>query len=126
MAPELISVLIVDDTTHVRRMLRTILEVDGFEVVGEASTGAEAVAAAGSLDPTVVVMDYKMPDIDGLETATRIMADRPDQVVILYTAFTDPDVQQRARDCGVALVIDKVEGLESLEREITRLCGSVF
>jgi DNA-binding NarL/FixJ family response regulator len=126
MPTEPIRVLIVDDTDHVRRMLRTMLEVDGFEVVGEAASGAEAVALASSLDPRVVVMDYKMPDADGLETAERILVARPEQLVILYTAFTDAEVQRRARACGVSLVVDKVEGLESLEREISRLCGSLF
>lgn len=126
MASEPIRVLLVDDTRHVRRMLRTMLEVDGFEVVGEAATGEEAVSSVAELDPSVVVMDYRMPDTDGIRTAERILASRPDQTVILYTAFTDPEVERRARASGVALVVDKVEGLESLEREIRRLCGSLF
>jgi CheY-like chemotaxis protein len=67
-----------------------------------------------------------MPDVDGLETAARVRAVRPDQVMILYTAFVDADLEARARAVGVSVVLGKVEGLESLEREITRLCGTLF
>ena len=126
MAQPPIKVMVVDDTDHVRRMLRNMLELDGFEVVAEAGNGADAVAAVDEADPDVVVVDYKMPEVDGLETARRIREARPDQVMILYTAFVDPELEQRAREVGVSVVLGKVEGLESLEREITRLCGTLF
>ena len=121
-----VKVMVVDDTDHVRRMLRNMLELDGFEVVAEAGNGADAVAAVDEADPDVVVVDYKMPEVDGLETARRIREARPDQVMILYTAFVDPELEQKAREVGVSVVLGKVEGLESLEREITRLCGTLF
>jgi CheY-like chemotaxis protein len=126
MSDDAISVMIVDDTAHVRRMLRSMLEIDGFSVVGEAGSGGEAVAVVVDAKPDVVVIDYKMPDIDGLEASRRIRLVRPDQMVILYTAFVDADLQKRAREVGVAVVLGKVEGLESLEREIARLCGTMF
>ena len=121
-----IKVMVVDDTDHVRRMLRNMLELDGFVVVAEAGGGLEAVDTITSADPDVVVVDYKMPEVDGLETARRIREVRPEQVMILYTAFVDPELERNARDVGVSVVLGKVEGLESLEREITRLCGSFF
>lgn len=124
--PATVRVMVVDDTDHVRRMLRNMLELDGFDVVAEAATGAEAVAAVDGADPDVVVIDYKMPELDGLETARQLRQRRPEQVIILYTAFVDPDLQRRAEEVGVALVLGKVEGLESLEREISRLCGTMF
>lgn len=125
-ADDAIRVMIVDDTDHVRRMLRNMLELDGFVVVGEAGSGPDAIASIDSAGPDVVVIDYKMPEMDGLDTAARIRARRPEQVMILYTAFVDPDLERRARDVGVSVVLGKVEGLESLEREITRLCGTLF
>jgi response regulator NasT len=121
-----IKVMVVDDTEHVRRMLRNMLELDGFVVVAEAGGGEAAIEVIAGADPDVVVVDYKMPEVDGLETARRIRDLRPDQVMILYTAFVDPELERKARDVGVSVVLGKVEGLESLEREITRLCGSFF
>jgi CheY-like chemotaxis protein len=121
-----IRVMLVDDVDHVRRMLRNMLDLDGFEVVAEAASGAAAIADIGAADPDVVVIDYSMPEMDGVETARQIRSARPDQVMIMYTAYLQPEVEQRAREVGVALVLGKVEGLESLEREISRLCGTLF
>lgn len=126
MADSPIKVMVVDDTVHVRRMLRNMLELDGFVVAAEAGSAAEALATIADADPDVVVIDYKMPDVNGLETAARIRAERAEQVMILYTAFVDPELEQQAREVGVSVVLGKVEGLESLEREITRLCGTLF
>lgn len=121
-----IKVMLIDDVDHVRRMLRNMLDLDGFTVVAEAASGAAAVAEIADANPDVVVIDYSMPDMDGIETARQIRAARPDQVMIMYTAYLQPEVELRAREVGVALVLGKVEGLESLEREISRLCGTLF
>ncbi|MGH2684770.1 MAG: response regulator [Actinomycetota bacterium] len=120
------KVMVVDDTDHMRKMLRSMLELDGFDVAGEAASGQEALDALSGADPDVVVLDYMMPGMDGVETARRIREQRPDQVIILYTAFLDPGVEAAAKDAGVDLCVAKVEGLESLEREIARLAGSLF
>lgn len=116
-----IRVLVVDDTDHVRRMLTTMLAVDGFEVVGGASDGQSAIDEVAATDPDVVVIDYKMPAMDGLETARHIRTARPHQHVILYTAFADPEVEAAAAEIGVAVCLGKVEGLGALEQEIRRL-----
>lgn len=121
-----IKVMLIDDVDHVRRMLRNMLDLDGFTVVAEAASGAAAIAEIAGADPDVVVIDYSMPDMDGIETARQIRAARPEQVMIMYTAYLQPEVEERAREVGVALVLGKVEGLESLEREISRLCGTLF
>ena len=118
--------MLVDDVDHVRRMLRNMLDLDGFVVVAESASGADAITQIDAADPNVVVIDYHMPDMDGIETARRIRDARPDQVMIMYTAYLQPEVEQQAREVGVALVLGKVEGLESLEREISRLCGTLF
>ena len=116
-----IRVLVVDDTDHVRRMLTTMLAVDGFEVVGSAADGPGALEAAAAHSPDVVVVDYRMPRMDGLECARRLKQDRPDQHVIVYTAFIDEDLERQAAEIGVALCLGKVEGLGPLEQEIRRL-----
>jgi two-component system, response regulator PdtaR len=115
-------VMIVDDTEHVRNMLAEMLELDGFEVVGRAASGYEAIAEADGTTPDVIVMDYRMPDIDGLSAARLIRANHPRQAIILYTAYMDRALEDQARESGVALVVGKVEGLNQLERHITELC----
>ena len=120
-----VRVLVVDDTDHVRSMLVDMLELDGFDVVGEAGSGTEAVDAAAMNDPDVIVMDYKMPDMDGLTAARAIRSTRPKQGIILYTAYLDQKLEKEAREAGVALCVGKVEGLTQLERHITELCRDV-
>ncbi len=120
-----IRVLIVDDTDHVREMLASMLELDGFDVVGKASGGAEALSLVGTTHPHVIVMDYKMPGQDGLTTTRQIRLVSPETPVILYTAYLDDLLLQQARDAGVAVCVGKVEGLETLEREISSLCLGV-
>ena len=116
------KVLVVDDTDHVRNMLVDMLELDGFDVVGQAASGREAVdAIANGTDPDVVVMDYKMPDMDGLTAAKTIKESRPAQAIILYTAYLDEQLEGLAKEAGVAMCIGKVEGLNQLERHITDL-----
>ena len=121
-----IRVMVVDDTDHVRRMLTSMLSLDGFEVVGNAAGGSQAIENVEQADPDVVVIDYKMPGMDGLDTARGIRAARPDQVMILYTAYIDDKLEQDAAAAGISLCVGKVEGLASLEREISRLCASLF
>jgi CheY-like chemotaxis protein len=118
----MVKVLVVDDTDHVRNMLVDMLELDGFDVVGASPSGEDGVAMADQSEPDVIVMDYKMPGMDGLTAARAIRASRPSQAIILYTAYLDSALEAEARTAGIALCIGKVEGLNQLERHITELC----
>ena len=102
-------------------MLAEMLELDGFIVVGQAASGVDAVTLAKDLTPDVIVMDYKMPGMDGLEASKSIKGDRPDQAIVLYTAYLDPDLELQAKEAGVAMCVGKIEGLNQLERHITEL-----
>lgn len=117
-----VTVMVVDDTDHVRNMLVDMLELDGFEVVGQASSGQQSVDLAPIADPDVIVMDYKMPGMDGIASAKAIREARPEQAIILYTAYLDPVLETAAKEAGVALCVGKVEGLNQLERYITEVC----
>lgn len=117
-----VRVMIVDDTDHVRNMLVDMLELDGFEVVGQAASGEEAVSLVDAAAPDVIVMDFKMPGMDGLTAARTIRETRTSQAIILYTAYLDPTIEAQAKEAGIALCIGKVEGLNQLERHITELC----
>ncbi len=114
-----VRLLVVDDTDHVRRMLVDILTLHGFEVVAEAASGDEALDRARETDPDVVVMDYKMPGTDGVATSRSMREDRPDQRIILYSAFIDQALERRARDVGVAVCVPKMAGVEALATEIS-------
>ena len=117
-----VRVMVVDDTDHVRNMLVDMLELDGFDVVGQAASGEDACAMVEEAGPDVIVMDYKMPGMDGLTAARTIRESRTTQAIILYTAYLDPTIEAQAKEAGVALCIGKVEGLNQLERHITELC----
>jgi DNA-binding NarL/FixJ family response regulator len=121
-----VRVFVVDDTAHVRKMLVQMLELSGFEVVGQAASGEEAVEAVKAVDPQVIVVDYKMPGLDGIATARQIKSHRPDQAIILYTAYLDGSLQDEAAEAGVSLCVGKVEGITTLERDIRRLAGELF
>lgn len=117
-----VKVVVVDDTDHVREMLTSMLSLDGFNVVAQARSGEDALKKVKDSKPDVVVMDYSMPDMDGLEATRQIRAAIPKQSVILYTAYVDDALKKAASDAGAALVVGKVEGLETLERSISELC----
>ena len=82
------SVLIVDDHESFRRAARALLEAEGFEVVGEAADGEEALRAAAELAPTLVLLDVQLPGIDGFEVAARLTA-RPDAPAVVLVSNRD-------------------------------------
>ena len=93
-------VLVADDHAMLREALVELLAQAGFEVVGEAADGADAVALAKQLEPDVVLMDLRMPVLGGLD-ATRLIRDAcPGTQVVLLTAFESPALQQQAEEAG--------------------------
>ena len=93
-------VLIAEDETIIRLDLRELLERAGFEVCAEARDGLEAVELARSESPDLAVLDVKMPRLDGIEAARRILAERPIPVVML-TAYGQEELVSRAVEAGV-------------------------
>jgi len=97
-----IRLLLADDHPMLRDGLRRSLTEEGFDVVGEASDGFEAVDLAGQLHPDVVLMDVTMPDCDGVEATRRIRAAHPDIHVVMLTMHADREVLQAALAAGAA------------------------
>lgn len=114
---------LIDDTAEMRRLLEQILSLDEFEVVGSAANGASALPVMAEADPDVIVLDYNMPGLDGLMTARLIKEERPDQAIILYTAYLDADLERKAARAGISLCLEKAEGILTLEDDIRRLAG---
>ncbi|MGI8870270.1 MAG: ANTAR domain-containing response regulator [Mycobacteriales bacterium] len=117
------KVLIAEDEALIRLDLKEMLEEEGYAVVGEAADGEQAVELAASLRPDLVVLDVKMPKLDGIGAAERIAAERIAPIVIL-TAFSQRDLVERARDAGAMAYIVKPFGkndlLPAIEMAISR------
>jgi NarL family two-component system response regulator YdfI len=103
--------LIVDDDADIRLLIRLTIEAAnaGLFVLGEAADGAEALAQVDELDPCVIVVDQMMPGMGGIETATRIFERRPQQVVILCSAYLDDDLRREAAAIGIHACLSKAE-----------------
>jgi DNA-binding NarL/FixJ family response regulator len=98
-----IKILLADDQALVRSGFRMILEErDDFEVVGEAENGREAVEVAARTRPDVVLMDVRMPELDGIEAAARILAERPETRVVILTTFDLDEYVARALRVGAS------------------------
>jgi two-component system, NarL family, invasion response regulator UvrY len=103
----MVGVVVVDDQAPFRRAARAMVAATtGFELVGEARSGEEAVRLARSLRPDLVLMDIKMPGIGGIE-ATRRIAAATSAVVVLVSTYRETDLPAYAKSCGAAGFIHK-------------------
>ncbi|MDN5559701.1 MAG: response regulator [Ruaniaceae bacterium] len=99
-------VVVAEDEPLIRLDIVESLKEAGYDVVGEAGDGATAVKLVAELEPDVIVMDVKMPEMDGITAAEKIMEDRACAVVML-TAFSQTDLVARARDAGAMAYVVK-------------------
>ena len=117
-----IRVLIVDDHAIVRKGTNALLaEVDGVEVVGEASNGQEAIDQAETLQPDVILMDLVMPKVDGIEAITKITASRPSIGILALTSFDTDDKVFPAMKAGALGYLLKDTLPEDLVRAIRQV-----
>ena len=131
------SVVIAEDEALIRMDLAEMLTEEGYDVVGQAGDGAKAVELAEALRPDLVILDVKMPVLDGISAAERIASQRIAPVVIL-TAFSQRDLVERARDAGamaylvkpfsrtdlvpaIEMAVSRFTELTALEREVADL-----
>jgi AmiR/NasT family two-component response regulator len=130
-------VLVAEDEALIRLDLVEMLNEEGYEVAGQASDGEEAVRLAAELKPDLVILDVKMPKMDGIEAASTIVGDRVAPCVIL-TAFSQRDLVERARDAGamaylvkpfakhdlvpaIELAVSRFSEMQALENEVAGL-----
>lgn len=111
----LASILIVDDNSAVRRALRAAFEhQQGFTVCGEAENGLDAIAKAKRLAPDLIVLDLRMPEMDGLQAARQLKALMPDVPLLMLTCYHSTAAEQEALACGVTAVFSKPDGMQNL------------
>jgi CheY-like chemotaxis protein len=109
------TILVVDDDIDMRLLVRAVVDLanDGLTIVGEAADGIEAVDAWRALDgppiPDVIVLDNRMPRRSGIEVAQQILSERPDQLIVLYSAYLDDRVRAQATDVGITSCLSKEE-----------------
>src|SRR3954469_19816147 len=132
-------VLLAEDEALIRLDLKEMLEEEGFVVAGEAGDGETAVRLATELRPDLVILDVKMPVLDGLSAAEQIVAARVAPVVIL-TAFSQRDLVERAREAGamaylvkpfqkkdlvppIEMAVSRFQEIVALEGEVADLSG---
>ena len=97
----MIRVVVVDDHPAVRIGLADFLDAqDGLEIVGQAENGAQAVELSSSTQPDVVVMDIRMPELDGIEATRQIKEARPQTGVLLLTAYEEDELASAGRAAG--------------------------
>lgn len=124
MPPDPIRVLVADDHPIVRGGLVAMLTtLPGIEVVGEASDGAEAVREAAITRPAVVVMDLRMPRVDGVEATRRLHADHPGIAVLVLTMFDEDDHVAAALAAGARGYVLKGAAPEEIERALRAVAG---
>lgn len=108
------KLLIADDHALLRRSLRALLEARGFDVLGEARDGEEAVEMARRLRPDVVLMDIGLPGIDGIAATRAILAERPEALVVVITGYLEEEHLVQALEAGAQGYLLKSEEPERL------------
>jgi DNA-binding NarL/FixJ family response regulator len=119
MSPGAVGVLIVDDQAPFRRAAKMVMAATpGFDVIGEAESGEEAVELFDSLEPGLVLMDINLPGINGIEACRRIKAAHAATVVILLSTYSEADLPADAREVGALAYVHKEDFGPALVQEL--------
>jgi DNA-binding NarL/FixJ family response regulator len=118
-------ILLVDDNALIRGLVRLYVESrSGFEVCGEAADGVEGIEKGRELKPDLIVLDYSMPRINGLQAAEILHQVAPNTPIILLTIYKDAIPIRLARTSGVDSVLSKTDQLTILADEVQRLTAA--
>jgi DNA-binding NarL/FixJ family response regulator len=104
-----VTVLIVDDHPSFRASARTLLEAEGYEIVGEVEDGAAALRAAETLHPDLVLLDVQLPDLDGFEVAEQLLKLQDPPAVILTSSRDGADYGRCIESCGACGFVPKAD-----------------
>ena len=117
-------ILVVDDNAPIRGIVRELIESrPGFEVCGEATDGLEGIEKGRELKPDLIVMDFVMPGIKGLQAAVVLHQIVPNTPIILLTFYKDAISRDLAHAAGVASILSKPDQFATLVDEVQRLTG---
>lgn len=100
-------ILLADDNSMLRRSSRRLLETYGYDVCGEAENGREAIAKADGLRPDLIILDFAMPLMTGLEAAKGLSRNMPDIPIILFTNYAEELNEEQLRIVGISAVVAK-------------------
>ena len=115
-------ILVVDDNAPIRGLVREFIEArPGFEICGEATDGVEGIEKGRELKPDLIVLDFLMPRINGLQAAVILHQIVPNAPIILLTFYKDAVPTDLAQAAGVASILSKTDQLASLADEVQRL-----
>ena len=117
----MIHVLLVDDQAVVRRALRACFHLEpDLQVVGEASSGSEALTLAQTLTPDVVLMDIEMPEMDGIAATAALRRAVPQSAVVILSIYDDAQTRRRAQAAGAVAFVEKLGATDNLLAAIRR------
>jgi len=115
----LIRVVIADDHPHIRSALRHVLELESdFDVVAEAENGVQAVDQVVQNRPDLVILDYRMPQLDGIQVARELAEQAPSTTLVMLTSEEDPEIKAEAKLAGVARYLLKSGRADELLRTL--------
>lgn len=100
-------VLIIDDSPFIAKEISTIIENEGYEIVGHAKNGETGISMYEELRPDIVTLDIIMPGIDGIETGQKILEIDPDAHIVMLSSLCDYDTIQEIEEIGLKLLVAK-------------------
>lgn len=116
--------LIVDDDDAFRKVLQTLFgNRSGFDVCVEARNGVEAIDKAKSLSPSLAILDFSMPEMNGLQLAQKLKEIVPELPIFMLTADYDSNFERKALSSGITAVFSKLDDLATLVANARAVCG---
>jgi two-component system response regulator YesN len=118
------KVLIVDDDDAFRKVLHTLFDHrSGFAVCAEARNGVEAIRMAKSRSPSLAIVDFSMPEMNGLQLARKLKEIAPELPIFMLTADYDADFEKKALSSGATSVFSKLDDMATLVANARAVCG---